>query len=101
MQVEHGMRFELRLAAEDAEGARFQLSVRVPDAAWAGAAEIAGPSGAIHFHFEPAQTPPEWCLSIVRASLRTLFRERSARGGYPPRIARWRPQPQAPGDETS
>lgn len=93
------MRFELRLASESTEGARFQLSVRVPDAEWAGEAEIAGPSGSIHFHL--AESPPDWCLSIVRASLRTLFRERPARGGYPARIARWRPEPQAPGNETS
>jgi len=101
MQVEHGMRFELRLASENAEGVRFRLAVRVPDAAWTGEAEIAGPSGTIQFHFEAAQTPPQWCLSIVRASLRTLFRERPVRGGYPARIARWRPEPQTPGDETS
>jgi hypothetical protein len=101
MQVEHGMRFELRLAQESAEGVRFQLSVRVPDAELVGEAEIVGPNGSIQFHFGGSQPPPEWCLAIVRASLRTLFRERATRGSYPARIARWRPQPQAPGDETS
>lgn len=101
MQVEHGMRFELRLVAETAEGARFRLSLRVPAAEWAGEASIAGPSGAILFDFSDSASPPGWCLGIVRASLRTLFREREARGGYPARIARWRPEPRAPGDETS
>jgi hypothetical protein len=101
MQVEHGMRFELRLARDDAEGARFRLSIRVPDATWTGEAEITGASGTIEFHFAVSQTPPQWCLSIVRSSLRTLFRERPARGGYPARIARWRPEPRTPGDETT
>lgn len=101
MLVEHGMRFELRLAEETAEGARFQLSLGVPTSAWHGEAEIAGPSGVIKFSFPDSLTPPEWCLGIVRASLRTLFRERSARGGYPARIARWRPEPRVPGDEPS
>lgn len=101
MQVEHGMRFELRLAAETAEGARFRLSLRVLATEWAGEARIAGPSGAIHFDFSDSVSPPDWCLGIVRASLRTLFRERDTRGGYPTRIARWRPEPRTPGDETS
>lgn len=101
MQVEHGMRFELRLAEESDQGARFQLSLRVPATEWQGVAAIVGAGGAVQFRFEGESSPPEWCLSIVRASLRTLFRERAARGGYPLRVTRWRPEPQAPGDEAS
>lgn len=100
MLVEHGMRFELRLASEAAEGARFQLLLRLPASTFSGEAEIRGASGAVHFHFPDSAEPPEWCLVIVRASLRTLFREREARGGYPARITRWRPEPRAAGDET-
>lgn len=101
MQVENGVRFELRLAAETAEGARFELLVRRPSVDFLGEAEISGENGAIRFHFPDSSQPPEWCLNVVRASLRTLFRERAARGGYPSRIARWRPEPSAPTGETS
>lgn len=92
MQVEHGVRFELRLAAETPRQARFELTVRVPSAAWSGRAEIVGEAGAVRFDF-PSSEPPGWCLGIVRASLRALFRERPARGGYPARVTRWRPEP--------
>lgn len=100
MQVENGVRFELRLAEERGESARFQLSVRVPDHEFLGHAEIDGVSGGIRFEFPSGDEPPEWCESVVRASLRTLFRERAARGGYPTRIARWRPEPNAPGGDS-
>lgn len=95
------MRFELRLAEESDHGARFQLSLRVPATEWQGTAAIVGAGGAVQFQFEGESLPPEWCLSIVRASLRTLFRERAARGGYPSRVTRWRPEPQTPGEEAS
>lgn len=95
------MRFELRLACEAAEGARFQVLVRLPASVFSGEAEIQGGGGAVRFQFPDSAQPPEWCLVIVRASLRTLFRERAARGGYPARITRWRPEPRAAGDETS
>jgi hypothetical protein len=101
MPVEHGIRFELRFAEETRESARFRLSLRVANAEWAGEAEIAGSGGAIRFHFSDAVQPPEWCLGIVRANLRTLFRERSARGGYPARVARWRPAPRTAEGESS
>lgn len=99
MQVENGVRFELRLAEERGEGARFELSVRVPQHEFLGQAELDGASGGIRFEFSGGEEPPEWCSNVVRASLRTLFRERAARGGYPTRIARWRPEPNAPGGE--
>jgi hypothetical protein len=101
MHVEHGMRFELRLDAETPESTRYQLELRVPDAVWNGEAEIVGPGGEVKLVFSEFSVPPEWCLSIVRASLRTLVRERPTRGSYPSRVARWRPRPQVTGGESS
>jgi hypothetical protein len=101
MQVENGVRFELRLAEETSESARFQVLVRLPQHDFAGQAEISGDSGTIRFQFEETREPPEWCSNVVRASLRTFFRERAARGGYPARVARWRPEPTSPGGESS
>jgi hypothetical protein len=101
MQVENGVRFELRLAEENGESASFRLLVRVPGGEFVGQAEISGTSGAIRLQFADSSEPPEWCLNVVRSSLRTLFRERSARGGYPARVARWRPAPTNSDGESS
>lgn len=101
MQVENGVRFELRLAEETSETASFRLLMRIPGQEFAGQAEISGNSGTIRVQFADSSEPPEWCLNVVRASLRTLFRERAARGGYPARIARWRPAPSSPEGESS
>lgn len=95
MQLEEGVRFELRLAAETQESAAFQLELRLPDAAWQGEATIGGTSGVVAITFAAGEPPPAWCTQAVRAALRTLFRERAAGKRYPQRITRWRPAPTA------
>ena len=95
MQLEEGVRFELRLAAETPESAAFQLELHLPEVAWHGEATIAGASGVVAITFGASEPPPAWCTQAVRAALRTLFREHAAGKRYPQRVTRWRPAPAA------
>ncbi|HLV64774.1 MAG TPA: hypothetical protein VKY73_03145 [Polyangiaceae bacterium] len=91
----HGMKFELRLVEPAAEGVRYAVAVDLPNGTYLGRAELLGDTGEIGFVWEES-APPEWCVTIVRAQLRALFRQRAS--GYPRRITRWRP---APGEASS
>lgn len=93
MQLEEGVRFELRLAGETPEGAAFQVDLHLPEAAWHGDATISGESGVVAITFTASESPPAWCTQAVHAALRTLFRERAAGKRYPQRVTRWRPAP--------
>jgi hypothetical protein len=95
MQLEEGVRFELRLAAETPESAAFEVELHLPEASWQGKATIGGASGSVDITFGAAEPPPAWCTQAVRAALRTLFRERGAGKRYPQRVTRWRPAPAA------
>ncbi|HLV66662.1 MAG TPA: hypothetical protein VKY73_12655 [Polyangiaceae bacterium] len=86
----HGMKFELRLLESTGEGVRYALTVALPSGSHVGRAELAGDSGEIRFGWDES-APPEWCITAVRAQLRTLYRQRAS--GYPRRITRWRPAP--------
>jgi hypothetical protein len=90
MRPTHGVRFELRLLPEDAAAARYEIELALAQTSFAGSAAIEGDSGQIAFAW--TDEPPEWCVTAVRAQLRTLYRERAA--GYPRRVTRWRPEPQ-------
>jgi hypothetical protein len=77
------------LLGEAAGSASYQISLCLPDAEFAGSAAIEPLTGQIAFVWQAE--PPGWCEGVVRAQLRTLFRERAF--GYPRRVTRWRPAP--------
>lgn len=93
MQVEQGVRFELRLISAEADQARYEVRLGFADRELVGAAVIAGSAGAIDFSWAPATEPPAWALTLVRAALRSAFREHAITGRFPARITRWRPAP--------
>jgi hypothetical protein len=94
MQVEHGVRFELSRVLQSEDSATYRLVVETPERAWQGEARIESARGDVRLTFEePSSPPPSWCETIVRAALRTLYRERSAGKPFPVRVTRWRPAP--------
>jgi hypothetical protein len=95
MQLEQGVRFELRLTADTSEGAVFAIELRVPAAEWVGEATISVGSGAVTMTFAAEEQPPAWCTQAVRAALRSLFRDHVAGKRYPARVTRWRAAPSA------
>jgi hypothetical protein len=97
MRSEDGVRFELRLVSEVEGGARYRVALQRSLSEWVGEAEIRGGDGAVEIRFRDAEEPPSWCTTVVRATLRAMFRERGVTGRYPRRVARWRPSPEPDG----
>lgn len=89
MQPESGVRFELRLLTAEGGSAAYAVELGLPGSVFTGRATIEPESGRVAFDWQAA--PPSWSENVVRAQLRTLYRERSA--GYPRRVTRWRPAP--------
>jgi hypothetical protein len=92
-----GVRFELRLRTSDANSASYDVSMRSQGSEWNGAVDLVPPSGEVEYRFD-GDSPPVACLNIMRAVLRTIFRERE-RAGFPRRVTRWRPLPSAPAEK--
>jgi hypothetical protein len=90
-----GVRFELRLQRADDRGASYSVSLHSQGSDWEGEVDLVLPAGELEFRFA-SETPPAACESIVRAALRTIYRERE-RSGFPRRVTRWRPLPSASG----
>jgi len=86
-----GVRFELRLQASGARGATYGVSMQSQGSHWDGDVDLVLPAGEVEYRFDSG-TPPEACLNIVRAALRTIYREHE-RAGFPRRVTRWRPLP--------
>ncbi len=99
MQIEQGMRFELRLRSMQDGAAHYDVTLQQPEQTLLGSAEIA-PDGAVRLQFAEAVVP-DWCNTQLRAALRGLYREAQGRGLYPRRWTRWRPKPGSgsPGSE--
>lgn len=97
MQPNEGVRFELRLREVVDAGARYALTLSVAEQTWSGSVELAA-TGEVRFELAAGDGAPEACLGIVRATLRSVARDRE-RAGYPRRIARWRPLPVSPVSE--
>lgn len=95
MQLEHGLRFELRLTDDTAQGAAYSVELRVPEAGWVGEATIGAENGAVAIRFAEDEEPPAWCTQAVRAALRSLYRDHAGGKRYPPRVTRWRAAPSA------
>lgn len=93
MQTKSGVRFELRLTGEERGRTAYSVELSLPERVLGGSATIEPDSGAVEFVWREA--PPVWCETVVRAQLRTLFRERAS--GYPRRVTRWRPAPDGGG----
>jgi hypothetical protein len=99
MRSDEGVRFELRLLSEIEGGARYRVSLQRSLSEWLGEAEIRGDDGAVEIRFRDAEEPPAWCTTVVRATLRAMFRERGVTGRFPRRVARWRPSPEPGGGD--
>jgi len=69
------------------------VSLQSQGAQWEGDVALVLPAGEVEYRFV-TDPPPEACLSIVRAALRTIYREHE-RAGFPRRVTRWRPLPNA------
>ncbi|HYO95556.1 MAG TPA: hypothetical protein VER33_13635 [Polyangiaceae bacterium] len=95
MTSESGVRFELRLETAADGGARYAVELTLAAATLSGQAQIL-PAGDVLFHWSGEESPPTWCISIVRAQLRTLWRDQGSRGAFPRRLTRWRPVPEKP-----
>ena len=94
MESEAGVRFELRCQALQTDSVRYAVTLDLVDQRFTGQAELGTSTGQISFVWEEsAAAPPDWCVTAVRAQLRTVFRERSAGKVFPRRITRWRPAP--------
>lgn len=92
MQVDHGMRFELRLRSAEATSAHYDVTLQQPDGVRDGSASIGVDGVQLEFAGAPL---PEWCLQQLRATLRMVQRDAAKSGNYPRRLARWRPAPDA------
>jgi hypothetical protein len=95
MTSETGVRFELRLETAADGGACYAVELALAAVTVSGQARIS-PGGDVLFDRSGAAPPPAWCVSIVRAQLRTLWRDHAARGAFPRRLTRWRPAPEKP-----
>lgn len=88
----HGVRFELRLRTSDEHSASYSLALHASESEWLGDVDLTPPAGEVHFRFGTAAQPPAAILAMVRAQLRTIYREHE-RSGFPRRVTRWRPLP--------
>lgn len=93
MESEAGVRFELRCQALQTDSVRYTVTLELADRQFTGHAELGTSTGEISFAWPESAAPPDWCVTAVRAQLRTLFRERSAGKVFPRRVTRWRPAP--------
>ncbi|HET9930518.1 MAG TPA: hypothetical protein VFQ35_07520 [Polyangiaceae bacterium] len=89
-----GVRFELRLLKSEEGAASYRVSLRAHQREWVGDVDLTPPLGEVSFHFTDSPEPPAPLLSIVRAQMRMIYRERE-RAGFPRRVTRWRPLPSA------
>ena len=88
-----GVKFELRLRQEAGGPTQYDVELKLPEARHEGIATIEPEAGRVAFEWRTP--PPDWSENVVRAQLRTLYRERAS--GYPRRVTRWRPAPEGAG----
>lgn len=86
-----GVRFELRARSTHEHAASYELTLRAQDSEWLGDVDLTPPAGEVVFRFREHE-PPAALLALVRAQLRTIYREHE-RNGFPRRVTRWRPLP--------
>lgn len=84
-----GVWYELKRRTEDEGRVEYALSVRLPNETLSGAAAIERAGGAVAFTWSGSEAP-EWVQELVRAQLRTLYRESTTGKAFPRRVTRWR-----------
>lgn len=93
MQPAHGGRITLRRARAEASAQWYEAEISTPDTSWQLELRVALDDGKIG-GLEQAPDLPEWLAKLAQASLRGAFRVHQ-REGWPRRITRWRPDPDA------
>lgn len=93
MEVETGVRFNLNRESSVANAVLYRVELELPESRFAGLAEVELSSGEVRLEWHEPGSPPDWCVSAVRAQLRTLYRDRATRP-FPRRVTRWRARPQ-------
>ena len=92
MPPEHGARIELKFVNVEPGSVRYAIALKAKGSAWSGSASIDLGGGAIEF-IGLESGPPTWLLDLVRALLRTVYRNHHGDGSWPRRLTRWRPEP--------
>ncbi len=90
MRPDQGGTLELLLEAEDAQEIVYAAALATPDGEWSGQARVGAQAGDVTLAIDG--DPPPWLIGLVRAVLRTIWRSHA---GWPRRITRWRPAPDA------
>jgi hypothetical protein len=93
MQPDNGGRFSLRLLAQDASGARFELTLATALVNGTATALVSAEDGAVDFDgWNGPSDPPPWLLHYARAALRSAWQAHREQG-WPRRLTRWRDTP--------
>jgi hypothetical protein len=86
---------ELKLAQVSDDGARYTLTLFLPERELAVEVLIRNASGALEFEAWRGEAPPAWLETMARALLRTIWRNAASDGDWPRRVTRWRPEPKS------
>jgi hypothetical protein len=93
VQPETGGRFEARLIAEEAAGARFAVALSTPAGIWTSEARVSLAAGEVAWGvWTGEREPPEWLRGYLHSALRSAWRAH-AEQGWPRRFTRWRQAP--------
>jgi hypothetical protein len=90
VRPEFGGRIDFQLESEGAEQVVYAAELATPEGEWTGRVRIGTGAGEIELELDAE--PPPWLIGLARAVLRTIWR---ARAGWPRRVTRWRPGPDA------
>jgi hypothetical protein len=93
MQPDTGGRFSLRLRAQDAGHAGYDLTLAAHGAEWSTEATVSSTDGSVACGAWRGQgDPPAWLLQYARSALRTAWQGHREQG-WPRRLTRWRDVP--------
>jgi hypothetical protein len=86
---------ELKLLQGSVEGARYTLTIFLPEREVTTEAHIQAVSGMLELGPWQGEAPPAWLETVARALLRTVWRSATSDGDWPRRVTRWRPEPKS------
>ena len=95
MRPDHGGRLELKLARASEDGARYTLTIFLPEREVSSEVEVQASTGKLELGAWQGEAPPAWLEVVARALLRSVWRTQSSDGTWPRRITRWRPEPKS------
>ena len=95
MRPDHGGRLELKLTQASDTGARYALTIFLPEREVTTEANVETVTGTVELGAWQSEAPPAWLETVARALLRTVWRSATSDGDWPRRVTRWRPEPKS------